>query len=172
MKVPDYRDIQKIYEQAPYYVNGVSLGYRKVSSLSTSELAIIFHIDRKVPPELLHKSEIIPPTIDVSGTIFPTDVVESIDSSIAACSSPNSEGAKSLRSYKEKLSGGLMIASTFSCGVDEYSNSLENIFLLPRMTGTFGGIFLDKKTNTLVGLTAGHILAFQIQKPKHPVGQR
>ena len=159
MKVPDYRDIQKIYEQAPYYVNGVSLGYRKVSSLSTSELAIIFHIDRKVPPELLHKSEIIPPTIDVSGTIFPTDVVESIDSSIAACSSPNSEGAKSLRSYKEKLSGGLMIASTFSCGVDEYSNSLENIFLLPRMTGTFGGIFLDKKTNTLVGLTAGHILS-------------
>lgn len=53
-------------------VHGVSLGYKRVKGIPTSQLAICVHVSQKVPANVLMPSELVPPYIHG----VPTDVIE------------------------------------------------------------------------------------------------
>jgi hypothetical protein len=41
MKVPGFEILNRIYEEAPYCVNGVGFGFKKTSGITTSEACIV-----------------------------------------------------------------------------------------------------------------------------------
>jgi hypothetical protein len=133
----------------------VEYGYKEVNGILTDEKSIIFTFVKKKPISEIPINEVIPSHIELNGDTIRTDVKEGENYLTAdvACpssfyswssdSSLNPTGATTppQRFNVRPLKGGL-----------EIHNQAENFL------GTMGFIAVDKETNSLVGVTNGHVM--------------
>ena len=127
-------------------INSVSYGFKFVNGEQTSELSIMFGVEKKKPLSELKPEEVFPKTINVSGETIKTDVHEIGSVELLACNpycgqiaGPNSAAN---RAYTRPLKGGLSITST---------NTVSTV-------GTLGFIGVHTETQALVGVTNNHVL--------------
>lgn len=77
----EYDFIKKIvnqqFEETPEYVISVGWGTKYTNGKSTEESCLRYEVLEKKPLDLLDESEIIPPTIVISGVTFKTDIIQS-----------------------------------------------------------------------------------------------
>lgn len=158
--------INELFDNTPEYINGVSFGFKKTNGKDTNELSIIFHLDKKKSVKDIPENELIPKTININGKNYTTDVVESSIIKSLACYniSDNNLSLEVLphRSKQRPVKCGTVIVSTNNCGYNYDEISVNKI--KPYRVGTLGCIVVDNNTNTLVGLTAGHVLSREILK--------
>jgi hypothetical protein len=166
MKVPSKDDIYKIYKNSPHFVCGVSFGLERGSARGSKRKKIIFYINENFDYTVLsqNRRSALPGKIEIDGIYYETAVVSFKSPMVASCVSLNADLFKKLNQRQDHISGGILLTSTFRCAVNESDNnqSSEPNLIFPRSFGTFGGVFLDNKTGTLVGLTAGHVLVENI----------
>jgi len=159
--------IQELFQTTPDYIYGVSFGFKTVEGKQTEDLAIIFHINQKLPLESIPENERIPEFITIDGKEYPTDVINDSQPKNFACYNI-SETNPSLqvlphRQKHRPIKGGTVICATSNCGFS-YEEFDDNK-IKPYSLGTLGAIVVDNITNTLVGLTAGHVLSKEITSP-------
>lgn len=159
--------IEELFQTTPDYIYGVSFGFKTVEGKQTQDLAIIFHINQKLPLECIPENERIPEFITIDGKDYPTDVINDSQPKNFACYNI-SETNPSLqvlphRQKHRPIKGGTVICATSNCGFS-YEEFDDNK-IKPYSLGTLGAIVVDNVTNTLVGLTAGHVLSKEITSP-------
>ncbi len=155
--------IQELFLNSPQGVNGISFGFKIKNNEITNNLSIIYNVDKKKPKEFLSKEELIPENILIEGESYLTDVVEISTAQILACLSFQNDPHPLVLDHRKKvrpLKGGISIANSAYCGY--YDIGSGSNYIRPYKYGTLGAIVVDNLTNTLVGLTAGHIVAKDI----------
>lgn len=147
--------IKELFNETPDDV-GVVFGPKVKNNQLTEELCFVFTVPHKKPLEDLTDDELLPEKIFYEGKEYKTDVVQR--NKIVPfymhpqCSGdtrnfcytgwyPNTINSNYVQTHRP-VSGGTCITS---------DNSYPAI-------GTFGGIVVDNKTNTLVGLTNNHVV--------------
>lgn len=159
--------IEELFQTTPDYIYGVSFGFKTIEGKQTQDLAIVFHINQKLPLESIPENERIPKFITIDGKEYPTDVINDSQPKNFACYNI-SETNPSIqvlphRQKHRPIKGGTVICATSNCG---YSyEEFDDNKIKPYSLGTLGAIVVDNITNTLVGLTAGHVLSKEITSP-------
>ena len=121
----------------------ICLGKKIKNGVVTDELSIVFFVDEKKPIEQLSQSDLVPTRVNLNGTIFKTDVVESIDFETHPC--PTQFNTDCLfnpvpnRGYIRPIKGGISIRKTTD-GI-----------------GTLGFLAKHTETGALVGVTNLHV---------------
>jgi len=148
--------LNELYKSTPDYV-GVAYGYKTVQGLETSNMSIVFTVPKKKPLNEIPLDERLPEFVEISGTIYRTDVLEiekvipMVDSVV--CNNPlinpscytwsplgsvNPPNRNTLR----PLVGGISLTSQRLLG----------------SVGTLGLIVVDSSSQKLVGLTNNHVV--------------
>lgn len=137
-------------------VFGTLYGYKRVGNKITDEHSVIFLVNEKKKISDLESDQIIPPTIEISGKVFKTDVVEGklelcqsnqdpiITNNGQFCPSPWNSWTASTPTNQNKvrpIQGGIRIQNTLFGG-----------------WGTMGLVCVDNDTNSVVGLTNSHVI--------------
>lgn len=144
----------ELYNSTPDYV-GVIYGPKVKDRQVTDELCFVFTVPHKKPLSEIPENEILPGKILYDGKEFNTDVVERnriVPFMLPQCSGdtanfcyggwyPNSVNPDYVQTHRP-ISGGTAITS----------KNVGSGF------GTMGGVVVDNKTNTLVGLTNNHVV--------------
>jgi len=150
--------LNELYQSTPDYV-GVAYGYKTVQGLETSNVSIVFTVPKKKPLNEIPFEERLPEFVEISGTIYRTDVVE-IEKVIPMthidtvdCNNPlinpscytwtplgsvNPPNRNTIR----PLVGGISLTSQHLLGY----------------VGTLGLIVVDISSQKLVGLTNNHVV--------------
>jgi hypothetical protein len=155
--------IQELFNSAPMGVNGISFGFKTKNNETTNELSFIYNVEKKLPKELINKNNLIPETITLDNKEYKTDVVETSLAHILACYSFQENPNPIVLEHRKKvrpLKGGISITNSAYCGY--YDIGSGSSYIKPYKYGTLGAIVVDNLTNTLVGLTAGHIVSKDI----------
>jgi len=150
--------LNELYKSTPDYV-GVAYGYKTVQGLETSNISIVFTVPKKKPLNEIPFDERLPEFVEISGTIYRTDVVEiekvipmthidTVDcnnplinpscytwSPLGTVSPPN-------RDTFRPLIGGISLTADHLIGT----------------VGTLGLIVVDSTSQKLVGLTNNHVV--------------
>jgi hypothetical protein len=137
-------DIAKqYYESTDNNIVGVGYGLKKTKNKYGNELALVFTVEKKIEPEKIPKEKLLPASIQIDeNTLLKTDVVEgSFALALATCA--DDLPAPSNRQKIRPIKGGL---------------SITNYNVLSLFRGTLGFIAIDNDTNSLVGVTAGHVV--------------
>jgi hypothetical protein len=159
--------IEELFQTTPDYIYGVSFGFKTVEGKQTQDLAIIFHINQKLPLESIAENERIPEFITIDGKDYPTDVINDSQPKNFSCyniseTNPSIEILPHRQKHRP-IKGGTVICATSNCGYSYEEFDVNKI--KPFSLGTLGAIVVDNTTNTLVGLTAGHVLSKEITSP-------
>lgn len=123
--------------------DSICLGKKIKNGVVTDEVSIVFFVDEKKSIDLLSQDELIPSRVNVGGTIFKTDVVESVTFNTHPC--PTEFNSTCIfnpvpnRSYIRPIKGGISIRKT-SDGI-----------------GTLGFLAKHTETGALVGVTNLHV---------------
>lgn len=120
-------------------VHSIGYGYKVKNGLITDELVIHFGVNKKKDIGDLDSQSLIPPTIEISGITYQTDVVEYEQLNLLSCEVGNPTANQQ---YRRPIIGGCQI-------VDWQGSS----------TGTLGFVAVDNQDNTLVGVTNLHVIA-------------
>jgi hypothetical protein len=155
--------IQELFNTTAIGVNGVSFGFKTKDNKITNELSFIYNVDKKLPKNLIDKNNLIPETITLDNQEYKTDVVEMNLANILSCYSFGNDPNPIVLEHRKKvrpLKGGISITNSVYCGY--YDIGSGSNYIRPYKYGTLGAIVVDNLTNTLVGLTAGHIVAKDI----------
>jgi hypothetical protein len=155
--------IQELFNSAPMGVNGISFGFKTKNNETTNELSFIYNVEKKLSKELVDKNNLIPEKITLDNQEYKTDVVEISLAHILACYSFQDNPSPIVLEHRKKvrpLKGGISVTNSAYCGY--YDIGSGSNYIRPYKYGTLGAIVVDNLTNTLVGLTAGHIVAKDI----------
>jgi hypothetical protein len=135
--------INHYYESTDSNVVGVGYGFKKSKGSLTGKQSIIFTVKEKKNISELNTEDILPSTIEVNGVNIETDVVVGSFKSIAsACE--GSFAAPSNNSRFRPIMGGVSIENFEESAALGY--------------GTMGLLAVDSNTNSVVGLTNGHVI--------------
>jgi len=148
--------INELYQNTPDYV-GVAYGYKTVNGVETSNKSIVFTVPKKKPLNEIPFEERLPEFVDISGTIYRTDVLEienvvpMVDSPVCdnflinpSCYtwSPFGSVTPPNRNTIRPLVGGISLTAQHLLGT----------------VGTLGLIVVDSLSQKLVGLTNNHVV--------------
>lgn len=147
--------IRELYLQKSDDCTSIGYGFKEKDGILTEEKSIIFSFKEKKPLSELTQEEIVPDYITISNKNIKTDVIQGQDFLLANVACPTSFYSWSSDSslnptgrttppqqfQQRPLKGGLEIRN-------QTLNSL----------GTMGFIAVDKETNSLVGVTNGHVM--------------
>jgi hypothetical protein len=120
-------------------VTGVAVGHRRRGGKVTDEPVVTVMVRKKRRPGLVSRRRMIPASIDVDGTLCPTDVVQ------AQAVLMNADGWPGW--YTEKVRG-----LKWGCGVSNFSDAEPD-------AGTLGAIVRDNTDETIGILSANHVIA-------------
>jgi hypothetical protein len=163
--------IQKLYEETPDYVHGVSFGIKRTNDSRTGESAIVFYVDQKKPISSLDAYEIIPSEIKIDGKLYKTDVVQMPRAQAYSCYLNESEtpdqsyfsantNVTRLRAFDtnilKPMRGGQLICQYPT----EWFCAGGNCSLPP--IGTLGGFCVDNIDGKVVGVTNAHVLLYNL----------
>lgn len=147
--------LRELYLQKSDDCTSIGYGFKEKDGRLTEEKSIIFSFKEKKPLSELTQEEIVPDYITISDQNIKTDVVQGEDFLLAYVACPTSFYSWSSDSslnptgrttppqqfQQRPLKGGLEIGNQTSTSV-----------------GTMGFIAVDKATNSLVGVTNGHVI--------------
>lgn len=158
------QQIEEIYNNTPDNINGVMLGYKYINGVQTDTLSVVYNVNKKKPITELSTDEIIPKSLNINNTEYPTDVIE--DSSIiefVTCYTNYTSDPQILRlqgnpSLLTPLKGGQEIIQ-FPTGWTASAGGGYNAYL-----GTMGLIVVDNEDNRVIGLTNAHVLCETLLK--------
>jgi hypothetical protein len=143
--------ITKTLNESPSGVNFVIYGPKfKNGEYLNDTQCLIFGVEKKLPLSELNENELIPDKINLDGTEYKTDVVESQKIKRLLCYESTAPEVQFLRSRVRPLSGGLEISPIQSF---ESVNGFFNYWV-----GTLGFLAIDNVDNILVGVTNGHVM--------------
>ena len=155
--------IKELFQNASENINSISFGYKEKNGQITDKLSIIYTVKNKKSKNLIPAEELIPEFINIDNYDYPTDVIESQEAKILGCYSFETDVHPLVQEHRKKirpLRGGISLTSSANCGFYDIGSGLE--YVRPYKYGTLGAIVVDDVTNTLVGLTAGHVMAKDI----------
>ena len=161
---PIKQKIEDLFNSTPDYV-GVGWGNKVSNDQHTGENAIVFNVIKKRPLSEIPEEEHLPPTIEIGGVTYKTDVVEVGETTTFACptttlegcyswtnflftvpGNPQSYGGQNIppgnRSLRRPMQGGISISSFNKLGT----------------VGTLGFLAVDNEKNALVGVTNNHVV--------------
>lgn len=148
--------LTELYQNTPDYV-GVAYGYKTVQGIETSDKSIVFTIPKKRPLNEIPFNERLPEFVEISGTIYRTDVLEigevvPMNDSVVcnnslinpSCYTWTPFGAVNPpnRNTLRPVVGGLSLTAEHLLGT----------------VGTLGLIVVDSNSQKLVGLTNNHVV--------------
>lgn len=135
--------INHYYESTDSNVVGVGYGFKKSKGLITDEHSIIFTVKEKKNISDLKPQDVLPSVVEIDGVNIKTDVVIGSFKSIAsACE--GSFPAPSNNTKFRPIMGGV--------SVENFEESATLGY------GTMGILAVDSNTNSIVGLTNGHVI--------------
>lgn len=155
--------IKELFENRANGVNSIFWGYKTINNEITDQQSIIFTVEEKKPLENLTEDVLISNQVDIGGEIYKTDIVESKSPSPLICYGFQSFVNPIVQEHRKKirpLKGGVSITNTAYCGFFDIGSGIN--YIRPYKYGTLGAVVVDNLTNTLVGLTAGHIVSKDI----------
>jgi len=149
--------IEKLWDETPDSVSGVSYGRKIVNGQKTNELAVIFTVNKKLSIADLKPDEILPNSITCGGQTYLTDVVEEQIPTYMTCyTNVNDSNIQRLRGNPNLLRpmrGGQEIIQ-FPTGW--YFSSGWSYYL-----GTLGFFAVDNTDNRVVGVTNSHVVCYK-----------
>lgn len=180
MKQAIKNKIDELFKATPDNV-GVGWGKKMKGGKYTEELCIVFGVEQKKPLDELKRSEILPPSVEIEGHVYKTDVIEvgkmrtfvSCYPSIAGdCTGCNNATAvpcfqtwcpdyydpdDPLNNWTYHIDN--QDRQTFlSGGIQISSNNNFPVGGGSGMVGTLGMIAIDNFTGALVGVTNNHVV--------------
>lgn len=135
--------INQYYESTDDNIVGVGYGFKKSKDSITEERSIIFTVREKKNISELKPEEILPSAIDIDGINIKTDVVVGAFKAIASSCEGSFPDPSNTGKFRP-MQGGVSISNREESSVLGY--------------GTMGLIAVDNNTNSLVGLTNGHVI--------------
>jgi hypothetical protein len=135
--------VKSYYETTDDNIVGVGYGLKEKNGKLTEEKAIIFTVKEKKNLSEILPEKILPKQIKVTDNfVINTDVIQEDFKLISSlCGDPSP--LPSNRNKFRPLKGGV---------------SISNFSVLSDRVGTFGFIAVDNETNSLVGVTNGHVI--------------
>lgn len=136
--------IYEWYDNTDNNIVSVGLCHKITNNIVTDNLSIRFSVESKKPVSQLSGSEILPKSLNINGTEYPTDVVEQqMELSVNPCHSWDPPDALIVqhRRLQNPLVGGVSIGRNDELGA-----------------GTLGGICVDDIDKTIIGLTNNHVI--------------
>ena len=148
--------LNELYQNTPDYV-GVAYGHKTIKGVETSDKSIVFTVPKKIPLNEIPFNERLPEFVEISGTIYRTDVLEigkvipMVDSVVCnnplinpSCYtwSPLGSISPPNRNSLRPLVGGISLTAGHLLG----------------KVGTLGLIVVDSSSQKLVGLTNNHVV--------------
>jgi hypothetical protein len=156
------KEIQRLYNETPDSIHGVSLGYKYKNGKKTDTIGIIFDVDKKISENDLSSDQILPKTIFVGGQEYTTDVNEMVRAfycscycdTVSSCSSTTNSQITRLRnpSLLLPMRGGQEIIQ-YPTKWSSPSPGYYNFYL-----GTLGFFCVDNIDNKIVGVTNSHVV--------------
>lgn len=149
--------IENLYTNSANNVNHIMLGYKHINNQPTNIISIIYGVNKKRPLNELSPSEIIPPSLNIDGITYPTDVKEYVSNiKMLTCYTNYNTDPEILRlqgnpSLLAPLKGGQEIIQFPT----EWAVSSNGYGIT---AGTLGLICVDNEDNRIVGLTNAHVL--------------
>ena len=136
-------------------ITGIDVGYKITNGKVTDQIAVRFHVPKKLPKEELKKSNILPRTLNN----VKTDVLENNFEYLTTITTfeVNSSILASDSKRYDVLQGGIEISPTEPVHVSR--DSTGRIISKSFETGTLGAIVFDKNLNEEVLLTNNHVLS-------------
>lgn len=139
--------LKNLYINKSNNIIGISLGYKYINNQQTNIISVVYFVENKLPIEQVPTNEIIPDSLNINGTNYSTDVIEtSIPESLSCYNAGDAEITR-LQQETLPLKGGqgiVQFPTNFS------SDGLSYIF------STLGLMCVDNIDNKFIGLTCAH----------------
>jgi hypothetical protein len=149
------RNIKDIYDLTPDNIHSVFYGVKTKNNISTDEKAIVYIVEKKLPLDQIPEDQVIPKTINIEGSKYITDVIQTPEFKPISCYNYNAlpppPQVSTNRTRHRPLSGGLMISNALFWSQTSPSNFSVNY-------GTIGFFAIDNFDNTMVGVTNNHVI--------------
>lgn len=149
--------INRLYMDSGTNVKGVMFGHKYVGGVKTENIGIVFHVDKKRPISEIKPEDIIPPTIEVDGKKYLTDVVEDKSTVQALTCYTNFFGEPEILKLQGNpslllpIKGGQEIIEYPTGWSDEGGGSWSF------SAGTLGFMAVDNEDDRVVGVTNAHV---------------
>ena len=135
-------------------VNSVFIGYKTTNGIRTSDLSVVFGVDKKIHESNIPQDYVLPKMVTIDGSIIKTDVIEISDLKALTCYPSGDQNVERLRSFPTipvPFKGGMQISEfptawSSSGGVYSYT------------VGTLGFFAKDNIDGRVVGVTNAHVL--------------
>lgn len=142
--------LKDLYNNSPNNVIGLSLGFKYVNNEKTDIISIVYFVTNKLPLDQISPDQIIPSSLDIDGTNYTTDVIETDEPVAASCYSSSDSDVTRLQTETFPLKGGQEIIR-FPNGFSESSYRVS----------TLGMMCVDNIDNKFVGLACTHSILNQ-----------
>jgi hypothetical protein len=162
---PIKQKIEDLFQSTPDYV-GVGWGNKISDNQYTGERSIVFNVIKKLPLSEIPEEEHLPPTVEIDGITYKTDVVEVGEITTFACPTTTLNSCYSWTDFyfNEVVGGptyggggatppanrGVIRPMQGGISITSY-NELGHV-------GTMGFIAVDNEKNALVGVTNNHVV--------------
>lgn len=136
--------LSNFYLSSPDNVKFIGYGYKIKNNIQTNIKSIVFGVEQKLPLNEILPDQLIPNNLTIDNTNYITDVIEikgSFNKSSYCYTCDINNTSDDHRTRTLPIKGGI------SLGIENQNKA-----------GTLGLIVKDNQTNTLVGLTCGHIV--------------
>jgi hypothetical protein len=162
---PIKQKIEDLFNSTPDYV-GVGWGNKISDNQHTGERSIVFHVTKKQPLSEIPKEEHLPPTVEIDGVTYKTDVVEVGEITAFACPTTTLNSCYSWTDfYFTEYAGGPSYGGggqtpPANRGVIRPMKGGISITSQKQLgkVGTLGFLAVDNEKNALVGVTNNHVV--------------
>ncbi len=153
------KELLLLYQNSDSNINSVGYGHKKIGSIETPELSVVYGVYEKKPLSSIATSQRIPSTLSINGTTYRTDVNEQDDPIFVTCyTDVNNINIQRLRGNPSLLAptkGGNQIIQ-FPTG---WSPAPGGGYYLS--VGTLGFCAVDTIDNKVVGVTNSHVACYK-----------
>lgn len=143
-------DLATIYNDRSGNIIGVSLGFKYINNEKTNTIAVVYFVKNKLPiDQIQHPEEPIPSSLNISGTTYPTDVIETLEPQALNCYTSSDNNVTRLQGELLPLKGGqeiIQFPTNFTNDGSSYKFS------------TMGMLCVDNIDNKFVGVGCAHSL--------------
>jgi hypothetical protein len=148
--------LNELYQNTPNYV-GVAYGHKTINGVETSDKSIVFTVPKKKPLNEIPFDERLPEFVEISGTIYRTDVLE-IEEVVPMIDYPICDNpliAPNCYTWSPLGSVNPPNRNTLRPLVGGISLTAQRLL---GSVGTLGLIVVDSLSQKLVGLTNNHVV--------------
>lgn len=154
--------IEQLFNSTSDNIHAVSIGNKYINGIMTDQTAIVFDVLQKKPLSELDPNEVLPTSINIDGTTYPTDVIEKPElvKMLVCYSNANDNEILRLRGSTaagllNPLRGGQELIE-FPTGWT-YANGTNGDSGYNIKVGTLGFFAVDNIDNYVVGVTNAHV---------------